>query len=109
MSRTHAGIAAVMFLASASAAAYDTYQDGRISNVTFGGDTVLIMLDTGLPDNCAGSPFGWMQIPANNKAMQALILGIWMRGDAAQTRVTVYTDNRTGGAYCQINQIDPEG
>lgn len=109
MTRIHAGIAAVMALASTSAAAYDTYQDGRISNITVAGNTVMIMLDTGMPTNCAGSPFGWMQIPENNKAMQSLVLGLWMRGDAAQTYVVVYTDARVGGGYCQINQIDPAG
>lgn len=109
MKRTHAGMAAVMALASTSAGAYDTYLDGRISNITVAGNTVLIMLDTGMPDNCAGSPYGWMQVPETNKVMQSLVLGMWMRGDAAQTSVTVYTDSRVGGGYCVINQIDPAG
>ena len=87
--------------------ACDTHQDGRISNITVVGNTVLLMLDTGMPDNCAGSPHGWMQIPEANKVMQSLVLGMWLRGDAAQTYVVVYTNARTGGGYCQINQIDP--
>jgi hypothetical protein len=107
MTRFHAWMAAVMALASTSAAAYDSYQAGRITNLTVAGNTILIMLDTGMPDNCAGTPSGWLQIPEASKVMQALALGIWMRGDAAQTNVTVYTDARTGGGYCQINQIDP--
>lgn len=109
MTRIHAGIAAVMVLASTSAAAYDTYQGGRITNVSVAGNTVLIMLDSGMPDNCAGSPYGWMQVPETNKVMQSLVLGMWMRGDAAQTNITVYTDGRVGGGFCVINQIDPEG
>jgi len=107
MKRLVAGIAASMAFASTSAQAYEAHQDGRISDITVAGNTVLIRLDSGLPDNCAGTPFGWMQIPEANKVMQSLVLGMWLRGDAAQTYVVVYTDGRTGGGYCQINQIDP--
>lgn len=107
MTRIQAGIATLMVLASTSAAAYDSYQTGRIADVTVAGNTMLLRLDTGMPDNCAGTPFGWLQVPEASKVMQAFVLGVWMRGDAAQTSVTVYTDARTGGGYCQINQIDP--
>ena len=66
------------------------------------------MLDTGLPDNCNGSAYGWMIISGDYKPMTAFVIGLWMRGDAAQVHVTVYTDGLVGG-YCRINQIDPAG
>jgi hypothetical protein len=90
----------------ASAQTYSTYVSGRISNVTFADDYVMIMVDTGLPDNCAGSAWGWMKIPTTSKPMAAFVLGLWMRGDAASTVVTVYTDGLVG-AYCRVTQIDP--
>ena len=99
----HAFLIVVAFSSNARAA--DTYLAGRISNVTFAGDMVLIMLDTGVPDNCAGTPYGWMAIPTTYKSMVAFVIGLWMRGDAAQVSMTVYTDSRPPGGYCQINQI----
>jgi len=88
--------------------AQPTYLSGHISNVTFAGDEVLIMLDAGLPDNCVGTSYGWMRIPAENKSMNAFVIGLWMRGDAQQIVVTVYTDGIVG-SYCRISQIDPAG
>ena len=97
-----------LFVAPALAQTGPTYVSGHISNVTFDGDSVMIMVDVGLPDNCAGTPWGWMRIPAENKPIIAFVIGLWMRGDAAQTVVSVYTDGLAGG-YCRITQIDPEG
>lgn len=100
--------AAVAFglLASSASLAGPTYQNGRISNVTFSSSSILIMLDTGLPDNCAGSPYGWMVIPQEYKAMAAFVISLWMSGNAGSTPVTVYTDGLVNG-YCRINQVDP--
>jgi hypothetical protein len=98
-----------IFAVSGPTVAADTYLGGRISNVTFSGDVILIMLDTGVPDNCIGTPYGWMVIPAEYKSMKAFVLGLWMRGDAGQVPMTVYTSGRDGSGYCQINQIDPVG
>lgn len=107
MNRARAAIAALIAIVSTNAAAYDTYQQGRIYDVTVAGNTMLIRLDTGIPDNCNGSPYGWMQVPEANKVMQSFVLGLWLRGDAAQTTVVVYTSGVPAGGYCQINQIDP--
>jgi hypothetical protein len=87
--------------------AQPTYNYGHITNVTFAGDTVMIMMDVGVPDNCIGTPYGWMIIPANYKSMSAFVLGLWMRGDLRQVGVTVYTTGRDSYGNCQINQIDP--
>jgi hypothetical protein len=84
------------------------YTSGHISNVTFVSDYVMIMVDAGLPGNCTGTSWGWMKIPVANKAMEAFVVGLWMRGDAASTVVTVYTDGLVDG-YCRITQIDPVG
>ena len=98
--------AAVCGMLSNSAQAAPTYMSGHITNVTFAQDWVMVMLDTGLPDNCAGTAYGWMKIPPEDKPMIAFVTGLWMRGDAAQVVVTVYTDGLVGG-YCRIAQIDP--
>jgi hypothetical protein len=95
-------------ITQAPAQTAQSYTSGHINNVTFAGDFVMIMVDAGLPGNCAGTSWGWMKIPPENKAMSAFVLGLWMRGDAAQTVVTVYTDGLVGG-YCRITQIDPVG
>jgi hypothetical protein len=91
---------------SSAAIAQPTYITGHMIDVTFAWDYVLIRIDAGLPDNCAGTSYGWMKIPAENKSMNAFVVGLWMRGDAQQVPMTVYTDGLVGG-YCRITQIDP--
>lgn len=107
MHRIRAATTALITLVSTNALADAANQNGRINNITVAGNTVLIRLDTGLPDNCTGTPYGWMQVPEASKVMQSLVLGMWMRGDAAETVVTVYTTGLGTNGYCQINQIDP--
>lgn len=94
------------FFAS-NAKAGENSSTGHISNVTFAGDYAMVMLDSGLPDNCVGTAWGWMKIPASNKPMLGFVLGLWMRGDAGDTLVSVYTDGLVDG-YCRVTQIDPE-
>ena len=102
-----AAIAALSF-ASQSATAAANYQSGHIADVTFLGDAVMLRLDSGQPDNCTGTAWGWIKVPVANKSMSAFVIGLWMRGDAATTTVTIYTDGLADG-YCRITQIDPEG
>lgn len=83
-----------------------SWQTGRINNVTVSGDQVLITLDSGLPDNCAGTAYGWMMISPSYKAMQALVLALWARGDMGSSTLTVFTSGLVGG-YCQVTQLDP--
>jgi hypothetical protein len=103
-----AAVVASMMLTAANAQTAPTYASGRISNVTFAGNEVLIMLDVGHPGNCAGTAWGWMRVPPEYQAMNAFVIGLWMRGDASQVTVTVYTDGLVG-SYCRISQIDPAG
>jgi hypothetical protein len=95
-------------LQTAVAQTAPSHVSGHISNVTFVDDYVMIMVDAGLPGNCVGTSWGWMKIPLASKAMAAFAVGLWMRGDAASTAVTVYTDGLVDG-YCRITQIDPVG
>lgn len=107
------GFRIALFLTSIIAAgvahAEQTYLTGTISNVTFAGDTVLVRLDTGVPGNCAGTPYGWMMVPSASKPMIGFVTGLWMRGDASSVTVTIYTDGLGGWGYCTINQLDPAG
>ena len=99
-------LASIGLFQSGPASAFATYAHGYITNVTFAGDYIMVMMDVALPDNCVGTPHGWMIIPPANTPMTAFVLGLWMRGDAASTQLTVYTSGLVNG-YCQINQIDP--
>jgi hypothetical protein len=82
-----------------------TYQASRIKDITVSADVVLIKLDSGLPDNCAGTPYGWTMIRAQYKTLLALVLGLWLTGDAAQVGVTVYTSGGIDGTgYCQVDR-----
>lgn len=100
-------IAASMGALSVAASAGPNYIAGHISNVTFNGNEVLVMIDSGQPDNCAGASV-WLRISPEYKPINAFVLGLWMRGDAAQVNVMVYTAG-IAGAYCEITQIDPAG
>ncbi|GFE88655.1 hypothetical protein [Steroidobacter agaridevorans] len=88
------------------ASAGPNYQDGRVIDITMAGGEVMIRLDTGLPDNCAGAPYGWMSIPATGKPMQAYILGLQLRGDLGDVQMRVFTAGLVNGS-CSVNQIDP--
>jgi hypothetical protein len=87
--------------------AQPTYASGRINNITFVNDMVLIKLDVPLPGNCAGTGWGWMAIPATNKPIQAFVLALQARGALSTVTVLVYTDPVGGSGYCTVSQIDP--
>lgn len=99
-------LSATLWMASV-AGAYETYAIGHINNVTFAGEEVFIRLDAAQPGNCGGSSINWMRIPAQQKAMQSFVIGLWLRGDIAQTTVVVYTNPTDASGYCSVNQIDP--
>jgi hypothetical protein len=83
----------------------DSYQGGTMSNITSTPDGLMIMLDSGVPTNCNGTPYGYMLIPQANKTMIATALLTWVSGNR---QVTVYTSWATpGNGYCTINQFDP--
>ena len=83
------------------------YQSGNISNLTAEPEGIMIMLDSGLPDNCKGSLYGWMQIKKEDTPISSVVLAAWASGKKAGT---VYTDGiPDNSAYCVINQFDPNG
>lgn len=70
-------------------------------------DGIMIRLDSGLPDNCAGTTFGWMWIPATSSVLTAYVLGLWLSGNAPSVTVTVYTTGLSMDSFCQVTQIQP--
>ncbi len=53
---------------------------GRIVSMSFVADEIYIKVDTGLPDNCVGTPFGWMVIPASAKPLaEEVHIDLWHR------------------------------
>lgn len=85
---------------------YSSYATGHISRVSVEASDVVVMLDVGVPSNCTGTPFGWLMIKSSSAPLVAFVLGLWMRGDAAQKQLTVYTTGIDSSGYCQISQID---
>jgi hypothetical protein len=56
--------------------AYENYAMGHISDVTFAGDMLLVRMDVAAPSNCASTSFGWMKIPATERAMQSFVTAL---------------------------------
>lgn len=111
--RAWSGILALPFsvvaiFLSETADAFPNYSIGHIVDVTFVNDDVLVHLDSGPPDNCAGTQLGWMRIPGTNRPMVGFVLGLLMRGDLSSARVTIYTGSVESSGYCSIGQLDPE-
>ena len=92
-------------LFSANSYAGPHYLNGNIIGITSIPIGLMIRLENNaVPDNCQGSPYGWMYIPEQYKTMIALALMAYSQGNK---NVTVYTDNYSGAGYCSINQFDP--
>ncbi|WP_419227337.1 hypothetical protein [Alteromonas sp. OM2203] len=65
------------------------------------------MLDSGVPDNCAGVSNGWMLIKQQDVAITSLVLAVWT---SEKKVVTVYTHARENNmGDCVISQFDPAG
>lgn len=94
----------VMLIGSKSSfSAVDNIQ-GNIINVTGITSGLMLKLDSGIPTNCTGTPYGWMLIRAENKPMIALVLTMYAYGKRA---AVVYTNPVVAGGFCEINQFDP--
>lgn len=93
-------------LTSLASNAAESYTIGKIASITFAGESILIQMDSALPDNCIGTSYGWLMLPPNNKPMIAAVLSLWSRGALPSTQLSVYTSG-IAGAYCQVNQIQP--
>ena len=62
------------------------------------------MMDSGIPGNCQGTPYGWMLIKEANKTMISVTLTMWATGKRG---ATIYTAGIDSTGYCIINQLDP--
>jgi hypothetical protein len=96
--------AALLGSGTSNALAAAEYQSGRINNITTIAEGLMLTLDSGLPTNCTGTPYGWMLIPQANRVMVATVLALWLSG---ARDVTVYVNTYTGSSYCIVNQVDP--
>ena len=104
-----AALSAVTLLVSlalpALAYAGPSWLSGSINNITSSTGGLLIQFDAGIPDNCQGTPYNWMLIREENRALTAMALTMWASGRKAGT---VYTwAPPSAGAYCIVNQLDP--
>lgn len=91
---------------AARAQAYSTWVVGHITRVSFGTGAVLIMVDNGPPANCAGVAYGWLAVSQSSTVMAAFVTGLWMRGDAPQKQLVIYTNALDSSGNCWVNQID---
>ena len=92
-------------LLSLNAVAATSHQAGDISNLTASTDGIMIKINNGLPDNCDGTPYGWMLVKQEHTALTSVVLAAWVSGNKAGT---VYTSGRENGTgYCLITQFDP--
>lgn len=84
-------------------------QTGHISSMTTvnnGVSGILILLDSGLPTNCTGTPYGWLWIP-DGTTIDAYVLGLWLSGTESSVLVTVYTSGLATNGFCEVTQIQP--
>lgn len=96
--------AAAVLLFSTFSYAADNYLSGTIVNVTTTTSGLMVMMDTGIPTNCQGTPYNWMLIKEENKTMISMALAMWASG---KKTATVYTAGIAPGSYCEIIQLDP--
>jgi hypothetical protein len=94
----------LMLLTAVTSNAADTYIQGNVTNLTSIPGGLLIMLDSGVPTNCTGTPSGWMLIRAADKTMIAMALTMFAMG---KKNAVVYTSGILGSGYCEIGQYDP--
>jgi hypothetical protein len=99
-------VAGVLLTAALPAHAAETYLTGNLSEVTTVPEGLLIRLDNGLPDHCAGTPYNWMLVPETHKTVLAMTMMLWLAG---KREMTVYTRAYTGNGYCTVWQVDPAG
>ena len=92
----------ILALLPITAFSAETYQRGKVNNITSLAQGLLIMLDTGKPTGCVSSS-PWMLIPEENKTMISVALAMYAQG---KTGATVYIDKLAPG-YCKVIQYDP--
>lgn len=89
---------------SGNAFSAPSWTSGNLTNITSTSSGLMIMTDGSLPDNCAGTPYGWLLIKEANKTIVATTLATWLSGNKA---VSVYTSGMDASGYCVVTQVDP--
>jgi hypothetical protein len=99
-------IIAICIMVSMTALAFagPDWQSGTVVNYTAIQGGLMIMLDTGVPDNCVGTPYNWMIIAEEDKAMLAMA---FMRISQGQMGVTIYSRGALYNDFCRVTQYDP--
>ena len=83
------------------AEAGENAQIGYITNIVARPDGLLLEIDNGIPDACAGTVGNWMIIPNENKTMLALAL---LNSDNGKL-MEFYTDGNFIDGICQISML----
>ncbi len=93
-----------VILVSAQAQGAQNHLNGNISNFTATVGGLMIMLDAGIPDNCAGTPYGWMMIKQEHTTLTSTVLALILAG---KKKGTVYTTGIDASGHCIVSQFHP--
>ena len=94
----------IMVVTTGQTIAGPDYISGNVKNYTAIQGGLMIMVDTGVPDNCVGTPYGWMIIAEEDKAMLAMA---FMRINQDKMGVTAYSEGDFYLGFCRVTQYDP--
>lgn len=98
-------LAAAIFVMSPAVFSAPSWTGGNILNLTSTSAGVMIIMDSGAPDNCAGTPHGWLLVRNQDKVMAAMVMAMWASERKAATVYTSGIDRGTG--FCVVTQVDP--
>lgn len=99
----------VMTLAASGAAlAGPNYTYGKMTDMSAIAEGLLIRINAPVPDNCAGTPYGWMLIPATNKPIMAAAMMFWATGKRTAEIYTVPATTTGPNAFCTVTQLDTD-
>ena len=94
-----------IFILSSNSNAAENYASGTITNLTVGTAGIMIKLSGSLPNNCEGTPYGWILIKQEYSAMTSVILASWI---SQKTKGVFYTSGLLNGTgNCILTQFDP--
>ncbi len=94
----------IIVITAIQAIAGPNWNSGNVTNYTAIQGGILIMLDTGVPDNCAGTPYGWMIVAEEDKALTAMVL---MKINQENMGATVYSGGTFYRGICRVIQYEP--
>ncbi|MBF0298633.1 MAG: hypothetical protein HQK51_07935 [Oligoflexia bacterium] len=89
-------------ITSGVAFAEDFHLGGKVNRITSVENGLLVMLDSGVPTKCQGTPYGWILIPETNKTMVTLAI---LANQLNLKYVVIYTKGLVNGV-CTATQVD---